>query len=367
MRIKGKIKKLTDRGFGFIAYNENDIYKDIFFHISDVAPGDKQRLAEGIEVEFEPGTGRNGRPAAKSVAVCSSSGSGTNHPPASGPVITPTESDNSNYFLPADTLKIFDPFDIDNISLFLNKAAYFTGSKFDYRMSRDDRDKRIDPGRYNGVPFKQIIARRKKAIREMGLTSKSLRLYVDWRLVVGLGGTSVYETSMTLHHIYGVPYLPGSAIKGLVRNRVIVELFDNVEGDREKDALSDSGFCHVFGSPENSVTGAYRGAVRFFDAFPVSNPIISLDVMNPHYGPYYAGDKPPADYHNPVPVCFLTVEDASFDISIGINESDNSTIESGVFVGKTPLEVAAEWVEQALKEYGIGAKTSVGYGLFKSE
>lgn len=366
MRINGRIKKLTDRGFGFISYNENGTHKEIFFHISSVAPGDKQRLAEGVEVEFEPGTGIDGRTAAKSVAVCSFR-SGTIHPSASGPVSATTESANSNYCLPADTLEIFNPFAIDNISLFLNKAAFFTGSKFEYRLSRDNRDMRIDPARYNSVPFKQIIARRKKAIREMGLTSKSLRLVVDWRMVVGLGCSSVYETSMTLHHIYGAPYLPGSAIKGLVRNRVIAELFNNAEGNRKNGALGDSGFCHIFGSSENSVTGAYRGAVRFFDAFPVSNPTISLDVMNPHYGPYYSGDKPPADYHNPVPVCFLTVEEAAFDVCIGINEPDNIPIENGVFSGKTPLEVAYEWVERALKEHGIGAKTSVGYGLFQAE
>lgn len=351
MRISGRIKKLTDRGFGFISYNENGVYKEIFFHISSVTPGDWESLADGIEVKFETGTGRNGQPAAQGVAVSSISAT--------------TESANSNYCLPADTLKILDPFAIDNISLFLNKAAYYNGKKFDYRLNRDNKDKRIDPARYNNVPFKQIIARRQKAIRIMGLTSKSLKLSVDWRLVVGLGGASVYETSMTLHHIYGAPYLPGSAIKGLARNRVIAEKFNNAEGGRKNGALGDSGFCHIFGSPENSVTGAYRGAVRFFDAFPVSNPTISLDVMNPHYGPYYAGDKPPADYYNPVPVCFLTVEDASFDICIGINELDNTTIASGVFVGKTPLGIACEWVERSLQEHGIGAKTSVGYGLFQ--
>lgn len=38
------------------------------------------------------------------------------------------------------------------------------------------------------------------------------------KLVIGLGGHSVYETDITLHHIYGVPYIPASAIKGSFRN-----------------------------------------------------------------------------------------------------------------------------------------------------
>jgi len=29
--------------------------------------------------------------------------------------------------------------------------------------------------------------------------------------------------------------------------------------------------------------------------------------MNPHYSPYYTEGKPPADYHNPIPIKFLTV------------------------------------------------------------
>ena len=38
---------------------------------------------------------------------------------------------------------------------------------------------------------------------------------VDWRMVVGLGGNHVQETNMTLDHIHGIPYLPGSAFKGV--------------------------------------------------------------------------------------------------------------------------------------------------------
>ena len=44
-------------------------------------------------------------------------------------------------------------------------------------------------------------------------------------MVVGLGGESVYETSITLHHIYGIPYIPASSIKGVVRSWIITEVF----------------------------------------------------------------------------------------------------------------------------------------------
>jgi len=212
-----------------------------------------------------------------------------------------------------------------------------------------------------------MITRQKEAIRETQLITWKKDLAVDWRLVVGLGGASVYDTSLTLHHIYGVPYLPASAVKGVTRNMVIAEHFNNIEGNKSSGALGDPVFCLIFGSLENSILGARQGLVRFFDAFPVSAPILCLDVMNPHYGPYYSDKNnktPPADYHNPIPVTFLTVEEISFTICAGIKPEDNVPVDNGMFTGKTLIEIAAEWIEKALKEHGIGAKTAVGYGYF---
>ena len=35
------------------------------------------------------------------------------------------------------------------------------------------------------------------------------------RMVIGLGGENVLETGITLHHTYGTPLIPGTALKGL--------------------------------------------------------------------------------------------------------------------------------------------------------
>ncbi|OPY58817.1 MAG: hypothetical protein A4E56_03342 [Pelotomaculum sp. PtaU1.Bin065] len=249
----------------------------------------------------------------------------------------------------------------------LNKAAYFNGDKFIFRLGRREKDIRLDPAKYANIPLKNMITRQKEAVRETQLITWKKDLAVDWRLVVGLGGASVYDTSLTLHHIYGVPYLPASAVKGVTRNMVIAEHFNNIEGNKSSGALGDPVFCLIFGSLENSILGARQGLVRFFDAFPVSAPILCLDVMNPHYGPYYSyknNKTPPADYHNPIPVTFLTVEEISFTICAGIKPEDNVPVDNGMFTGKTLIEIAAEWIEKALKEHGIGAKTAVGYGYF---
>ncbi len=46
----GKIKKLTDRGFGFIAASDG---KEVFFHRSECQSVDFESLTEGEEVTFD--------------------------------------------------------------------------------------------------------------------------------------------------------------------------------------------------------------------------------------------------------------------------------------------------------------------------
>jgi CRISPR-associated protein Cmr6 len=161
-------------------------------------------------------------------------------------------------------------------------------------------------------------------------------------------------------------YIPGSAVKGIVRSWIITELFceEGAEG-AEKRAIDDEGFRAIFGTPEEA------GKVRFFDAYPISQPEIETDIMNPHFGEYYGdqtGKKPPADYLTPVPIPFLTVKDTAFRFVLGIRESENSLIrESSLLERSRPLlDFAEQWLKKALSEHGIGAKTAVGYGLMSS-
>ena len=261
---------------------------------------------------------------------------------------------------------------IDNFSLKLNKAARFEDTKFSfYKANRNDVE--YEPNAFFGnINFDEIAARQKNSVEAMNLDIKYFEAKIDWRLVVGLGNESVYETSMTLHHIYGIPYIPASAVKGVLRSWVITEGFGN-----EINAIRDAGFCDIFGCPrkfegENSYYNEDRqGKVRFFDVFALSKPVIKVDIMNPHYSDYYMEKKvhgipvPPADYLIPVPVNFLTVENAIFRFMLGIRKENNKPIFSGIFVGKTPLEIVNIRLKDALAKHGIGAKTAVGYGSLK--
>ena len=63
---EGTIKKLMDKGFGFIEGEHGDI----FFHHSAVADGNFDGLQEGQRVEYEEGRGPKG-PCAENVKIVS--------------------------------------------------------------------------------------------------------------------------------------------------------------------------------------------------------------------------------------------------------------------------------------------------------
>ena len=63
---KGTIRRLMDRGFGFIKTEDET---DIFFHRNDLEGVEFNSLSEGQEVEFEKGQGRDGRPQANKVRL----------------------------------------------------------------------------------------------------------------------------------------------------------------------------------------------------------------------------------------------------------------------------------------------------------
>ena len=77
--------------------------------------------------------------------------------------------------------------------------------------------------------------------------------------------------------------------------------------------------------------------------------------MNPHFAEYYSDNSntvPPTDYQDPKPIFFLVVKDTKFEFTVGAKSTN-------------VLSIAYDWMNKALQEHGVGAKTSVGYGYFK--
>jgi len=207
------------------------------------------------------------------------------------------------------------------------------------------------------------------------LPDKNEGLPLNWRLTINLGAASVYETSLLFHRNYSVPYIPGSAVKGVSRHWTVLK-FSEVTGKDAKDIdaalsagkdlglrvgdVSFSDLIEIFG------TQNMKGKVVFFDAIPFIEPneeLVILDVMNVHYKPYYEAsiedlkanrENAPGDWHSPVPIFFLAVERGTrFRFALASKRGDL-------------VEKAADLLKESLKEIGVGAKTSAGYGYFEA-
>jgi CRISPR-associated protein Cmr6 len=183
-------------------------------------------------------------------------------------------------------------------------------------------------------------------------TALVARAKVIGRLAIGRG-ESVLETSVRLHHTYGVPYIPGSALKGTAANFARNRLSPDDWG------ADTPGYKVVFGEQEEA------GYVTFRDALlepgtrrELDKRALHPDVLTPHHPDYYQASQnpsPPADWDSPVPVPFLSA--------------------TGTYlIVLTAVPGCSEWLEKALailklalsvEGIGIGAKTSSGYGRFK--
>ncbi|MGY0399564.1 MAG: type III-B CRISPR module RAMP protein Cmr6 [Ostreibacterium sp.] len=188
-------------------------------------------------------------------------------------------------------------------------------------------------------------------------SGKAKAYQLDGHFITGMGNSHPVENGFSWHYTLGVPYLSGSQVKGLVRS--LIEQF--YVGDDKKVIL-----YQWFGSESKDAKQAEKeakvGELIFFDALPMKKPKLTVDIMTPHMGEWYAKggniecvendtDKIPADWHAPTPLLFLAVEKATFWFSIGKRRKSDIDITT-VF----------NYLDKALQYLGAGAKTQTGYG-----
>lgn len=242
------------------------------------------------------------------------------------------------------------------------------------------------------------------------------------RLIVGMGGKGVLEVGITLHHVTGLPVIPGSALKGLTRTYVLLVIAEKIgipalkprqlqqlqqdrlaspleildaalvtadkqrkntlmpliaslaklnqvidEQDVEKleDALRKWSLAQryraAFGSQEDG------GDCVFYDAVVADLPgdrLFELDVMTPHFKDYYD------DVNSGNPTFKKAPDDGQAPNPIGfvtVAAGTTFAFAVGSRTGSDPqvTRQATEWLKQALAELGVGAKTAAGYGVFE--
>lgn len=220
--------------------------------------------------------------------------------------------------------------------------------------------------------------------------------------VTGMGNEHPLENGFAFLNPYGLPYLPGSGVKGVLR-QAARELasgeWGNTDGDTEDstgsntEGWSKEAIDLLFGKETaDGDSETLRGVLSFWDVIPqIAGNELLVEIMTPHQSGYYQNGDTPHDSGQPNPISFLTVppqsqfafyvvcdttrlrtlaansrNDSLYSAAeaerllqpIEDNGGDNST------VWKQLLQHA---FEHAFQWLGFGAKTSVGYGEMETD
>jgi CRISPR-associated protein Cmr6 len=160
-------------------------------------------------------------------------------------------------------------------------------------------------------------------------------------LAIGLGNASPIENGLSIHHTYGTPYLPGSALKGLMARAARHYGLD----EHQQEIL--------LGTTQKAAHLVYWDG--WLD--PSSRQPFQKDVITVHHPDYYSGGQRwPTDFDDPNPVGFLSVKPGTkFCLALS-SSSDNAA---------DWLYTAAEILRWGLEHLGLGGKTNAGYGYFE--
>ncbi len=201
------------------------------------------------------------------------------------------------------------------------------------------------------------------------------------RLMVNMAGGVIENAGIALDRCFGLPFIPGSAVKGIARAQALWEIHAAKAEDKSRmlrlamllfgygsnDIKGD--FAWAGGASEARAVAAeigstdFKGGACFLPAYPTTPPTLVVDMVNPHYPEYYRGKRQRAtDDESPIPNYFPAVEaGSSFGFAVLLNRVTQLN-------GITPedlLRQAKEWLQHAVTRKGVGAKTAAGYGWFE--
>lgn len=169
------------------------------------------------------------------------------------------------------------------------------------------------------------------------------------RLYIGVTRDNALETGVTTAHTYGMPMIPGSAVKGLCRaagckigidEKVEIWMFGNKPGN-DSDAENDAD--------------TEIGGLIFHDAWWIGGandkPFVP-EIVTTHHQEYYGseGETPATDFDSPIPANQIAVTGKFYFVIEG---------------DLRWASMAAKLLKVALAQNGIGGKRSSGYGFFK--
>ena len=205
----------------------------------------------------------------------------------------------------------------------------------------------------------------------------------------GLGNEHPLENGFAFLNPYGLPYLPGSGIKGVLR-QAARELASGDWGDthgwnEEKTHLLErqgnksielSTIDALFGlESANGDSEHVRGALSFWDAIPqIPGDSLAVDVMTPHQSHYYqqrqdrkSGESTsPHDSGAPNPISFLTLPPGTgFAFHVRCDQAHLTRLAPDLAHEQRWQTLLTAAFEHAFEWLGFGAKTAVGYGAMQ--
>lgn len=201
----------------------------------------------------------------------------------------------------------------------------------------------------------------------LSITAKSISPFMT-----GTGMEHPLENGFAFLQPYGLPYLAGSSIKGVLRNTARL-LQQNSFGEGTQ-GWTPLAIETLFGSDDEhtgneAIDHTRRGALTFWDVIILPKEVdkggvktrsLKIDILTPHQGHYLQGTASPHDSGDPVPVPFLAVgAGAEFNFHIQANPA---LLESFADSWQSLIEACFKYTFDWL---GFGAKTAVGYGVLQ--
>lgn len=178
----------------------------------------------------------------------------------------------------------------------------------------------------------------------------------------GLGNEHPTENGFAFLNPYGLPYLAGSGVKGVLR-AAARELANGEWGDTH--GWDQAAVDALFGIQADDEAPLRRGALICWDVLPlIAGDRLAVEIMTPHQSHYLQGKDSPHDSGSPNPVAFLAVPARSqFVFNVQCNTRllagfDNTLVQRWPAMVQAALEHAFLWL-------GFGAKTRVGYGAMQ--
>ena len=207
---------------------------------------------------------------------------------------------------------------------------------------------------------------------------------LESRLAVNLSGSLIQNAGICLDRLFGVPYLPGSAVKGVCRHVALEALrtgrmsfhdFQDIFGTadvdfketrRDGDKIIKGGELEAFRKliGQDGIVEDKKGCIDFLAAFSRNEPHLTIDLTNVHFPDYYkSGNEGDLGQEKPRPNPFPVVEvGAEFAFCIALN-SMGGRLESDER-RKAMMDKAESILHRAMEVSGFGAKTGAGYGWF---